>query len=90
VILLDNNTLLVYIACICFLFLFGRIFILPIKSILKLAFNSILGGLGIYLINLVGGLFSFSIGINYITAIVVGILGVPGAVLLVILKIFLG
>ena len=89
-ILLDNNTLLVYIACICFLFLFGRIFILPIKSILKLAFNSILGGLGIYLINLVGGLFSFSIGINYITAIVVGILGVPGAVLLVILKIFLG
>lgn len=87
---MDNNTLIIYIACICFLFLFGRIFILPIKSVLKLILNSILGGLIIYLINLVGGLVSFHIGLNYITAILVGILGVPGAILLVILKLFLG
>lgn len=87
---MDNNTIIIYVACICFLFLFGRIFILPIKSVLKLVLNSILGGLIIYLINLIGGLFSFHIGLNYITAILVGILGVPGAVLLVILKIILG
>ena len=87
---MDNNTLIIYIACICFLFLFGRIFILPIKSVLKLVLNSILGGLIIYLINVVGGLFTFHIGLNYITAILVGILGVPGAILLIILKIFLG
>lgn len=87
---MDNNTLIIYIACICCLFLFGRIFILPIKSILKLVLNSVLGGLIIYLINVVGGLVSFHIGLNYITAILVGILGVPGAILLVILKIFLG
>lgn len=87
---MDNNTLIIYIACICFLFLFGRIFILPIKSILKLVLNSILGGLIIYLINVVGSLFSFHIGLNYITAILVGILGVPGAILLVVLKVFVG
>ena len=87
---MDNNTLIIYIACICFLFLFGRIFILPIKSILKLVLNSVLGGLMIYLINVVGGLFAFQIGLNYITAIIVGILGVPGAILLVVLKVFLG
>lgn len=86
---MDSNTLIIYIACICFLFLFGRIFILPIKSILKLVLNSILGGLIIYLINVIGGLFAFHIGLNYITAILVGILGVPGAVLLVVLKMFL-
>ena len=86
---MDNNTLIIYIACICFLFLFGRIFILPLKSILKLVLNSILGGLIIYLINLVGGLFGFHIGLNYITAVIVGLLGVQGAVLLVILKLFL-
>jgi len=90
VIYLDTNTIIIYIACICFLFLFGRIFILPIKSILKLVLNSILGGLIIYLINLIGGLFSFHIGLNYITAIIAGILGVPGVILLVILKIFIG
>ena len=88
--MLDNNTLIIYIACICFLFLFGRIFILPIKSVLKLVLNSILGGLIIYLINVVGGLFAFHIGLNYITAVLVGILGVPGAILLIVLKMFLG
>lgn len=87
---MDNNTLIIYIACICFLFLFGRIFILPIKSILKLVLNSVLGGLMIYLINVVGGLFAFHIGLNYITAIIVGILGVPGAILLVVLKVLVG
>ncbi len=87
---MDNNTLIIYIACICFLFLFGRIFILPIKSVLKLVLNSILGGLIIYLINVVGGLFAFHIGLNYITAVLVGILGVPGAILLIVLKMFLG
>lgn len=82
--------MIIYIACICFLFLIGKIFILPIKSVLKLVINSCIGGLLIYLINLVGGLFSFHIGLNYITAIFTGILGVPGVILLVILKIILG
>ena len=87
---MDNNTVIIYVACICFLFLFGRIFILPLKSILKLVLNSILGGLTIYLINLIGSAFSFHIGLNYITAIFTGILGIPGVILLVILKVFLG
>lgn len=87
---MDTNTIIIYIACICFLFLFGRIFILPIKSILKLVLNSCIGALMIYLVNVVGMLFDFHIGLNYITAIFTGILGVPGVILLVILKLVLG
>lgn len=87
---LEDNTLIIYLACICFLFLFGRIFILPLKSIVKLVLNSILGGIIIYIINLVGALFQFHIGLNYITIIFVAILGVPGAILLTVLRIFLG
>lgn len=82
--------MIIYIACICFLFLVGKIFILPIKSILKLVLNSCIGALLIYLINLIGMTFNFHIGLNYITAIFTGILGVPGVVLLVILKVILG
>ena len=52
--------------------------------------NSILGGAIIYMINLIGGTFGFHIGLNYITAIVVGILGVPGAILLILIKLLLG
>ena len=87
---MDFNTVITFLACIIFLFIFGRIFIWPLKSILKLVFNSVLGGVLIYIINLVGMNFEFHIGLNLLTAVIVGLLGVPGAALLVVLKIILG
>ena len=68
---MDTN-IITYLACICFLFIFGRIFIVPIKKILKLIINSILGGLTIFLINLVGGIWGFHIGLNIFTSILTG------------------
>ena len=62
---------------------------MPLKSILKLIFNSILGGVCIYVINLIGANFGFHIGLNILTSMLVGILGIPGAILLIILKIIL-
>ena len=87
---LDTNTIIAYFAGIIFIFLIGKIFAVPLKKILKLIFNSVLGGLAIYLINIIGASFNFHIGLNIITAIFVGILGIPGAILLVILKLFVG
>ena len=72
------------------MFSFGRIFIVPIKKVLKLVINSVLGGISIFLINLVGANFGFHIGLNILTSILVGILGLPGVVCLVIVKLFLG
>ena len=66
---MDTNTIITYLACIIFLFIFGRIFILPIKTILKLIGNSILGGILILGINWVGQLLNFHIGINLVTSI---------------------
>ena len=86
---LDFNSIITYIACIFFLFIFGKIFIVPIKIIWKLVINSVLGGLFIFLINFVGSFFNFHIGLNLITSIFIGLLGIPGAVVIVILKIFL-
>ena len=86
---MDFNSIITYIACIFFLFIFGKIFIVPIKIIWKLVINSVLGGLFIFLINFVGSFFNFHIGLNLITSIFIGLLGIPGAVVIVILKIFL-
>ena len=74
---LDNFSLIIYLACIIFVFLIGKLFILPIKKILKLIFNSILGGALIYIINIVGSAFNFHIGLNIFTAVFVGVLGIP-------------
>lgn len=87
---MDINNYLVYIASIIFLFIFGKIFLVPLKSIFKLILNSVLGGVLIYIINVVGILFNFHIGLNVITSIIIGILGVPGAILLVVVKLLLG
>ena len=67
---MDIN-IITYLACICFIFIFGRIFIVPIKKILKLVLNSILGGVVIYLINLIGANFGFHIGLNFLTSILI-------------------
>lgn len=71
------------------LFIIGKIFIVPIKWILKLVFNSILGGILIWIINLIGGTWGFHIGLNIYTSILVGILGVPGAICMIIVKLML-
>lgn len=87
---METNNIITILAFIFFIFLIGRIFILPLKSICKLAINSILGGVLIYVINIVGSLVNFHIGLNVITSIFIGILGIPGAILLIILKIIIG
>lgn len=56
------------------------------KIIMKLIFNGILGGLSLLVINLVGGLFGFFIALNAVSIFVAGILGIPGVILLVLLK----
>ncbi len=85
-----NASIITYLACICFLFLFGRIFIVPLKKILKLVLNSVLGGLVIFIINLVGANFGFHVGLNIFTSILVGLLGLPGVVILIIVKLLIG
>lgn len=80
---------IIFLACICFLFIIGKIFIVPLKLIVKLTFNSILGGLLIFAINLIGGILGFHIGLNFLTSIMVGLLGIPGAVCLIVITLVL-
>ena len=86
---MDVKMLLIYVACIIGIIIMGKIFIVPIKIICKLIINSILGVILLYIINLVGSMWGLHIGINVITALIVGILGIPGAILLTILKILI-
>ena len=81
--------IIIFLACICFLFIIGKIFIVPIKLISKLIFNSILGAILIYAINLIGGIWGFHIGLNFLTATIVGLLGIPGAVCLIVITLLL-
>ena len=69
---MDINILII-ISCICMLFVIGRIFIIPIKWILKLGFNSVIGGMLIWTINWIGVFLGFHIGLNAYTSLLVRI-----------------
>ena len=63
-----------------------RLFSAPLKLALKVLVNTLLGFAALFLLNLASGLTGFSLGLNLFNALVVGVLGVPGLVLLVLLK----
>lgn len=85
----DFNVILAYLFGIFLIYIVGRIFLMPLKIIFKLIYNGLIGGLMLWVLNFIGGYFSFTIAINPITALVAGFLGFPGIVLLILLKIFI-
>lgn len=84
--MVDVGVILAYVAGIILLFVFGRLFLAPIKVVLKLALNSLFGAAAILLANWAGRIFGFHMALNIYTAFIVGTLGVPGFVLLAVLK----
>lgn len=87
---MGNYAFIVYIGCIVMIMIIGKIFVFPLKKILKLILNSIIGAVLIYIINIVGSNFNFHIGLNWWTIVCSGILGVPGVILICVLKVLLG
>jgi len=81
--------ILAWIIGVLIVFAFGKAMLLPLKIIFRLVINGILGGLAIVIINLIGTPLGFTISLNLISALVAGILGLPGIILLVILKFLL-
>lgn len=67
----NTNTIIIFLGCIMAIILFGKIFVLPMKMIIKLIINSLLGGLIIFVINWIGVGFNLHIGLNVFTAIFV-------------------
>ena len=78
-----------FIIAIAVLFIVLKILSLPMKLIIKLVLNGLVGGVVIWLINLIGASFGFAITLNWITALVVGILGIPGVIILTIIQLFI-
>ena len=86
---LSFEVILFFALGLVLLYLLGWLLVAPFKIILRLLANGILGGLALVLINLVGGIFGITIAINPWTALTVGLLGLPGLVLLFIVKLIL-
>ncbi len=76
---------LIYMASFLLLLLLLRVLRKPLRLIFRLALSSLLGGGTLLLLNSLG----LSLGLNPITALVAGILGIPGVGVLAFFKYFL-
>lgn len=86
----DINTVIAFGFGLLLIYLIGRVFFMPIRLIFKLLYNGIIGGLILWGLNFIGAYFGYTIAINPVTAVVVGFLGLPGVILLVLFKAFIG
>jgi len=71
------------------LYFTGWILLVPLRCVLKLIVSSLLGGAALLAVNLVGGVFSVTIAINPLSAFVAGYFGIPGIILLLVVKLIL-
>ena len=83
-------TLLIPVALVALVIFFFSILLrllkAPIKWLGKLIIHAILGYVALFVFNFVGAWVGISIGLNWINAAVTGVLGVPGVVLLLLIK----
>lgn len=80
------TTVVSFIIGLALLFIIGSILVIPIKILIKLLINGLIGGILLFFFNIIGGIFGLTIIINPLNAIIVGFLGVPGVILILILQ----
>ena len=74
-----------FIVGVLVLLLVVKFFSLPFK----LLWNGVIGAISLWLVNLLGGIFGFSLHITVIKALIAGFFGVPGVVAILLWEIFI-
>ncbi|MDW7650856.1 MAG: pro-sigmaK processing inhibitor BofA family protein [Bacillota bacterium] len=86
----DLNVALAVVFGVFVLYFVGRMLVGPARFALRVILTGVVGSVALLIFNLVAGFFSFAIGINAVTALVVGYMGLPGLFMLVLLQRMLG
>jgi len=79
-----------FLAGIILVIFMGRLFAAPLKIVARLAANALLGAAVLLIVNWLGSYVGFHISFNIYTAFIVGTLGIPGFILLIVLKLLFG
>jgi len=82
----DYGMAALFVAGFVVLYILMWTFIKPVKLMLKVLLNSVIGTLLLVLFNTIGSVWAFSVPVNIYTALTCGILGVPGFILILLVK----
>lgn len=76
----------VIVIAIILMMLFFGLLSFSIKAVGKLVINSISGLVLLFVFNLIGGIFGITLNLTFLNALVAGIFGIPGIIVLLLLK----
>jgi len=85
----DLGIILAYTAGIMLVFMTSWIFFKPLKFLGRILLNSLIGAVILIIFNYFGQYTGVYIGVNEITALIIGILGVPGFIALLLVKLLI-
>ena len=82
------SSILMAAAVIAVIILLLKIIAAPMKLAFKLLLNALFGFIILFVFNFFGDFAGFTLGINWVNALITGCLGVPGVILLILIKLF--
>lgn len=85
----DVGVILAYSAGIMLIFMISWLFVKPFKFLGRLILNSLLGALFLMIFNYFGKYTGIFIGVNEVTALLLGILGIPGFLAILLVKLLI-
>ena len=83
---MDIMTVVLYAAGLLGLYALGYFALVPMKWVGKLLISAVLGGAALWILNCVGGIWGLHVALNPFSALIAGILGIPGVALLLVLS----
>ena len=83
------SSVLMIVLAVLVIFALLKILSAPIRLIFKLLINTAVGFALLFLVNLIGSYFGFSLEMNLLNALITGIFGIPGVIVLIFIKLFL-
>ena len=78
--------ILMIAAALGLLWLLFKLLKRPIKWAFKMLLNALIGFVGLFILNFLGAFIGISLGVNWFNAIITGVLGIPGVILLLLIK----
>lgn len=81
-----NQKVLAAILAGFFLIALLRVFSTPLRLVLKLLVNTLLGFAALWVVHLTAGFTGITLGLNLWNALVIGVLGLPGFFLLLLVQ----
>lgn len=79
--MIESSLVIAFFVGLFILCIITKVFSLPLQLLWKCIYNSVIGAIVLYVINFLGIVY---IPINFITAFIAGMFGIPGVLVLVI------